>query len=213
MVSDMNDRRYDAYFDPRTGVLLNLSNITDASGLKAFERRAVMARAQEALAFAELCDFPGYEALCEIHRLLFQDVYAWAGKSRSMPIAKGQSVFAAFVGPNQVDRAGRMFVNSMEDLPMLLAGNLAELWGELNYLHPFVEGNGRATQILLNGLAHRHGHDIAWSEMTRAEELNAAIASCVPSRERNVGGYVKLLAKALRPIAERNSNESIFPTK
>lgn len=52
----MNDRRCDAYFDPRTGVLLNLPNIADADGLKAFERRAVMARAQETLVFADVCD-------------------------------------------------------------------------------------------------------------------------------------------------------------
>jgi cell filamentation protein len=79
------DPKY-TYIDFQTGVLKNLQGITDSDVLLFFESSAVTKRLQE------LNENPimikGTVSLLEIHKYLFQDVYAWAGKQRTVDISK-----------------------------------------------------------------------------------------------------------------------------
>ena len=72
------------YTDPKTGVLRNLQDITDSDVLLFVESGAVIKRLQEL--YENPIKIKGIETFFEIHKYLFQDIYAWAGKKRIVEI-------------------------------------------------------------------------------------------------------------------------------
>ncbi|GBR75154.1 putative toxin VbhT [Candidatus Termititenax aidoneus] len=92
-----------------------------------------------------------------IHKYLFQDVYTWAGKVRIVEISKAGKQFlptSAFdTGFAYVDKLiGEYRKIDKKDLPAI-ARKLAEILDNINYLHPFREGNGRVQREFLRVLA------------------------------------------------------------
>ena len=79
------------YYDPKTGLLRNLLDITDADTLMFVESGAVTKRLQEL--YENQIKIKGIENLFEIHRHLFQDIYVWAGKKRIIEISKDGKQF------------------------------------------------------------------------------------------------------------------------
>lgn len=79
------------YTDPKTGLLRNLQNISDPEVLLFVESSAVTKRLQEI--YAKPIKITGVESLFKIHEILFQDMYAWAGKKRSVEIGKDGKQF------------------------------------------------------------------------------------------------------------------------
>ena len=79
------------YTDPGTGVLRNLGDITDEAELRFFESAAVGKRLRELR--HNSMSVKDARSLLAIHRLLFQDVYAWAGKPRTVEISKDGKPF------------------------------------------------------------------------------------------------------------------------
>lgn len=133
------------YTDPKTGVLRNLADIKDSEDLLFFESVAVTKRIQEL--FEKPIKIKGTDSLLMIHRHLFQDVYAWAGKRRKVEISKAGK---QFFPTSHFDHAFR-FIDTLiseyrrisnNDL-MEIAEKLAQILDTVNYLHPFREGNGR----------------------------------------------------------------------
>jgi cell filamentation protein len=116
-----------------------------------------------------------------IHRRLFEGIYTWAGKYRTVEIAKGRTVFApvralkGYADRDILPVFAEKARGSLDAAGFYTA--LAECWGELNFLHPFREGNGRATQIFVAALAPRHGQTINWSLVDRSVEISAAQAA------------------------------------
>ena len=93
----MYDAVEDPYCYPGTTVLKNKLGLRTQEKLDAFEAEISTQRADEPLPTGKLT-YPHYRA---IHRHLFQDVYAWAGKIRTVRIAKGGSMFCF---PESIDR-------------------------------------------------------------------------------------------------------------
>ena len=148
-----------AYTDPQTGVLRNLENINDAHLLVAFESIKVGFRLEELQ--ANPIKIKDSATLLDIHRHLFQDVYAWAGKVRTVEISKGGKPFFfvshfhnAFLAIDALIQAYRKI--DKDDKPRL-AHKLAEILDHINYLHPFREGNGRTQREFLRLLALEKG--------------------------------------------------------
>ncbi|MEU8648908.1 Fic family protein [Streptomyces sp. NPDC048737] len=54
---------------------------------------------------------------------------------------------------------------------------LAELYGDLNVLHPFREGNGRAQKAFLAQLSADAGYDLNWSGMDARRNEDASVKS------------------------------------
>jgi cell filamentation protein len=79
----------DPYCYPGTTVLINRLGLRNQRELDAFESEISLQRSTEALPSGRL-SYAHYRA---IHRHLFQDVYAWAGKVRTVRISKGESTF------------------------------------------------------------------------------------------------------------------------
>jgi len=144
-----------SYIDPKTGILKNLANISDPDALLFFESVVVAKRIQELN--KKPIEIKGIESLFLIHKYLFQDVYAWAGKKRVVEISKeGKQFF-----PTTFFENAFQFINSLildyKKIPINnkreIAEKLAEILDNLNYLHPFREGNGRAQRKFLRLLA------------------------------------------------------------
>ncbi len=75
------------YTDPRSGVMRNIAGIDDERLLVAFESLKVSARLEELR--AKPLKIKNADSLLAIHKQLFQDIYDWAGKIRTVEISKG----------------------------------------------------------------------------------------------------------------------------
>lgn len=147
------------YTDPKTGILRNLADITEPDDLLFFESGAVAKRIQEL--YEKPIKIIGVDSLLSIHRHLFQDVYSWAGKRRKVEISKAGK---QFFPTTHFDNAFRFIDTLISDYRsiskgdnMQIAEKLAEILDNVNYLHPFREGNGRAQREFLRLLALEKG--------------------------------------------------------
>jgi cell filamentation protein len=118
--------------------------------------------------------------LCAIHRHLFQDVYDWAGQLRTVELAKGGNHFqpAPYIGTGMANIHNRLvredFLRGLSIADF--AHQAGTIIGDVNYVHPFREGNGRTQLEYLRQLGRQAGHPIdpqqlepkAWIEASRA---------------------------------------------
>lgn len=171
------NKESDPYQYRGSPVLKNLPDIRDPNILETFEQRTTALRLDEVI--AAVANAPINLATWQmIHRLLFQDVYAWAGEIRTVQLAKGTTVFAI---PEHIEtEAKRIFETFANEELMTLDRmhftlRLAYYFGELNVLHPFREGNGRTQKLLFDEVARRTGYDIDWAKMDVSALLQALI--------------------------------------
>ena len=148
------------YTDPKTGVLRNLAGVTDPDDLLFLESAAVTKRLK-ALESQPIV-IRNSETLLDIHRHIFQDVYEWAGKKRTVEISKGGRQFfpishfdTAF---SYVDKLVEEYRSIDKNDKKKNAQKLAEILDNVNYLHPFREGNGRTQREFLRTLAIEKGY-------------------------------------------------------
>lgn len=147
------------YTDPETGVLRNLANITDEDILRFAESGAVTKRAIEL--YENPIKINNVEDLFAVHKHLFQDIYAWAGKKRNVEISKdGKQFFPASHFENAFKYINSLiseYKNISKFNKQELAYKLAEILDNVNFLHPFREGNGRAQREFMRLLALEKG--------------------------------------------------------
>jgi len=167
----------DPYCYAGTTVLKNIPGIRDQAALDRFETAAVAQRAQE--------DFPDgiFDAqhYCAIHRHLFQDLYRWSGKIRTIRIAKGDSMFCypEFV----IAEMEHLFAwlesrNFLADLSTdEFAGDAAHFLATLNAIHAFREGNGRTQLSFMAFVAAQAGHPLNMTRLDPGDFLTAMIDS------------------------------------
>jgi len=80
-----------SYIDAKTGIIRNLADITEYEVLLFVESGAVTKRTQEL--FENPIKIKDTASLLAVHKHLFQDIYAWAGKKRTVEIRKMESNF------------------------------------------------------------------------------------------------------------------------
>jgi cell filamentation protein len=185
----------DTYCYPGTTVLKNKLELKNQNELDAFETEITAQRASEPLPPGGL----DYERYCAIHRHFFQDVYAWAGKRRTVRISKGGS---AFCYPENIEREmQRLFAELAKQ--NFFAGLKAEAFAkkaahflaELNAIHPFREGNGRTQLSFLTLLADDAGHPLNLEKLDPKAILDATIESFGGSEERLVAVIEGLISR------------------
>jgi len=156
------------YTDPKSGVLRNLADIADPDDLLFFESAAVIKRAHFATKFpaqeleAKPITIKNTATLFDIHRYLFQDVYHWAGQKRTVEISKqGKPFFLTAYFDNGFTYIDELISEYRKIDPgdkHELAEALAVLLDNINYLHPFREGNGRTQREFIRTLALEKGY-------------------------------------------------------
>ena len=181
---------WESYFIPGTKVLKNRLGLDDAEELRILEEKLVFLRITE-LDSAPVEGAFDYAHFKAIHRHLFQDVYDWAGEERNAPtgqfmIKAGHAYYPA--GPEMTKAAEKLFAGLAKDgfLRGLeideLVAKLAELWGELNVVHSFREGNTRTQTVFFDALATAAGYRLnverlASDSRVRAEFIAARFHS------------------------------------
>lgn len=152
------DTQY-SYIDPETGLLRNLQGITDSEVLLFVESGAVTKRLKEL--YENPIRINGIANLFQIHEYLFQDLYSWAGKRRIVEISKdGKQFFLIGNFDNAlifIDSLINEYYQISNDDIKSIAQKLAEILDNINYLHPFREGNGRTQREFLRLLALEKG--------------------------------------------------------
>jgi cell filamentation protein len=167
----------DPYCYPGTTVLINKLGTRDPAELQAFETTMSALRGEEPSPRGQL----GYAHYRAIHRHLFQDVYRWAGRIRTVRISKGDSMFCY---PENIDaQMGKLF-SSLKDAshlhgldPAAFAHSAARFLSDLNAIHPFREGNGRTQLAYLVLLAEAAGHRLDLERLDAAAMFTAMVES------------------------------------
>jgi cell filamentation protein len=168
----------DPYADPATGVLRNKLGLATTAELAAAEREITHAAL---ILLRESPVRPSYDLphLCEIHRRIFGDIYDWAGQVRTVAIAKG----SLFCLPQYIEPAAAEIFGQLgkDDFLRRLArkeflDRLTYYLGEVNAVHPFREGNGRAQRAFFEQLASEAGYTLDWQRLDANRNIATSVA-------------------------------------
>ena len=195
----MNDG--DPYLIPGTNVLRNNFGVTSQAQLDDIERRITSLRVAELRARP----IPGaydFDHLCAFHRHIFQDVYDWAGTVRTTNLAKGRSVFC--LAAHLASSAEAVFSALKDEAPLskdrpTAATRIAHHLAEVNALHPFREGNGRAQRAFFWQFAIEQGWELRWDGVDPDENV-AAFQESMHSGNGRLSRLVETLLAPVLPV-------------
>ena len=150
-------------------MLENKLGITSSPALAEAEERISKKKAVELFESGVLDTLEAgkFASLQTIHRVLFEDIYDFAGKIRTVNLAKGSFRFAPLM---YLDAA----LQNIDKMPQSNYDQIVEKYVEMNIAHPFREGNGRATRIWLDCMLKKEiGMVVDWSRVDKEDYLLA----------------------------------------
>ncbi len=163
-------------------VLQNKMGITDSAELARIEEKmsktkAVALYENNIVTSREIGKFSG---LAKIHAFLFEEIYDFAGKIRTVNIAKGNFRFLPVM---YLEAA----LKSIDDMPQSTYDEIIEKYMEINIAHPFREGNGRSTRIWLDLILKKELRLVVdWSRVDKEDYLLAMERSPIKDIELKV---------------------------
>ena len=160
-------------------ILENKLNITDPAELAREEERISKKRAKEMFdtEYLNTLEAGTFQALKEIHKYLFEEIYEFAGEIRKVNIAKGNFRFTPLA---YIEEA----VKNIEKMPQSTYEEIIEKYVEMNIAHPFREGNGRSTRIWLDLILKKELHLVVdWSKVDKTDYLLAMERSPIKDTE------------------------------
>ena len=184
----------DPYVYAGTSVLRNRLGIREPHELDRIERQLVRERIVEGIPQGNF----DLRHLKAIHFHLFRDLYEWAGQIRTVEISKGESQFQfrQYIETGMSDIHRRLvkagFLRGIKRATF--AVEAAQIVGDVNYVHPFREGNGRTQLQYLKLLATQAGHPLDLTKIDATGWLQA-------SREAHLACYAltaEVIEDALR---------------
>lgn len=176
--------------------LENKLGITDSATLARTEEKLSKEKAVKLFEYGILDNQKAgsFQALAEIHKYLFEDIYDFAGKIRTVNIAKGGFRFAPVMYLESS-------LENIEKMPQSDFDSIVEKYVEMNIAHPFREGNGRSMRIWLDMMFRKElSMAVDWSRIDKEDYLLAMERS--PIRDIEIK---HLLKNAL--TADINSRE------
>ncbi|OOF56777.1 Fic/DOC family protein [Rodentibacter myodis] len=165
-------------FIDENGVLVNKKGIKEQKELDRVERTVSYMRAIE-LENNPIKGKFNLAHLKAIHKHLFGDIYAWAGKIRDGYLQKGGQDFV--MGYRIIPEADKLFTQLKKEQflkntePEKIAERLAYYMGEINAIHPFREGNGRTQRVFIAQLAKEVGYELNFQNVTQEQMIEASI--------------------------------------
>jgi len=170
----------DEYY-PGTSVLVNLEDIRDSEELLERETELQLAAYRQLFGSFDEGVTPDLPYFYHLHSLIFGRLFAWAGRPRTVGISKGGTPFCP---PQNIEGTMRALFEGLER-ELWLSGlgeqaffeRAAFYVCEINAVHPFREGNGRAIRFYLDALSARTRGDLFdWTLTAEDEYLRACIA-------------------------------------
>lgn len=186
------------YCYPDSDVLINKLNIRNFDILYEAEKKLTMLR------ISDLLDEPikgmfDLMHLQSIHKYIFQDIYDWAGKIRTVDIAK-ENMFCKvqFITVQAEDIFAKLkkdnYLRSLESGKFIK--KMAYYFSEINALHSFREGNGRSQREFIRELALSNGYRIDFRKISSEQMLEASKDSFLC----DYGKMYELFSKCLNKI-------------
>ncbi len=166
-------------------MLENKLGITNAIELAKEEEKITKIKAMELFQTKKIDTFEvgTFKGLAQIHKYLFEDIYAFAGKIRKENISKGNFRFASAMYLEEA-------LEKIDNMPQSNFDEIIEKYIEMNIAHPFREGNGRSTRIWLDRILKKEIHQVVdWSKVDKEDYLLAMERSPIKNTE------IKLLLK------------------
>lgn len=198
------------YFWPGTEVLRNRLDIHDAATLERVEHELTAGRRVELeQGRAPVADSYDAKHLRSLHHWLTQDLYDWAGEYRVVEIAKFTSFAKVDQIPSCLDTAADLVhrVSWAELDDDGFAEHAAEVYGWVNYAHPFRDVNGRSARAFMSAVARLAGRYLDYSVVSRAAWVQRASFS-VPDLDQQRPQHewmVPVFAAMSRPRAQRTT--------
>ena len=174
----------------------NKLGLTSPANLAREEERISKKKAVELFENGVLDTLPAgkFSTLQAIHKYLFEDIYDFSGKLRTVNLAKGNFRFV----PLMYSEAA---LANIDKMPQSTFDEIIEKYVEMNIVHPFREGNGRSTRIWLDHILKTEiGKVVDWSKVDKEDYLLAMERSPIKDVE------IKVLLKAAL-TGEINSRE------
>lgn len=162
--------------------LENKSGITDSAELAREEEKISKKKAVWLFESGTLDTLPvgTFSALQSIHKYLFEDIYDFAGKLRTVNIAKSNFRFAPLI---YLEAA----LANIDKMPQSTYDEIIEKYVEMNIAHPFREGNGRSTRIWLDLMLKKGISKVVdWSKVDKEDYLLAMERSPIKDTEIKV---------------------------
>ncbi len=165
------------YYDG-TNCLINKFNIQNEDQLAKIEASITLAKTAELERNPVRASFD-FEHYKQIHKYLFEDLYEWAGKVRSIDISKKGTNFTSSENIETVATACFQRLKNHNYFKNIdfdnFIENIVDFYCSTNMLHPFREGNGRTQRIFIAQLIRYCGYDINFSEIDTDELMVATI--------------------------------------
>ena len=149
--------------------LENKLGLTSSADLAREEERISKKKAMRIFEERLLDSLPAgtFSTLQEIHKLLFEDIYDFAGKLRTVNLSKGNFRFAPLM---YLETA----LENIDKMPQSTFDEIVEKYVEMNVAHPFREGNGRSTRIWLDHILKKEIKKVVdWSKVDKEDYLLA----------------------------------------
>ena len=150
-------------------VLENKLNITDQVELNKAEEKISKIKAKKLFDSGKIekIKVGTFAGLKQIHKYLFEDIYDFSGKLRTVNIAKGNFRFAPVMYLAQS-------LKQIDKMPQSNFDEIVEKYVEMNVAHPFREGNGRSTRIWLDLIFKKELKKVVdWNKIDKADYLSA----------------------------------------
>ena len=149
--------------------LENKLGITDSAELARTEEKISKQKALQLFELNLLDTFEvgTFKRLPQIHKYLFEDIYAFAGQIRKVNIAKGNFRFVPLMYLGAA-------LKNIDAMPQNTFDEIIEKYVEMNIAHPFREGNGRSTRIWLDAILKKEiKRVIDWNKVDKEDYLLA----------------------------------------
>ncbi len=161
-----------------TACLINKFGIQDDKQLSLIEGQITFAKGSELERnpVKGNFDFEHYKA---IHKYLFDEIYEWAGKIRTVDMSKKGTNFAK---ANEIEKLANACFARLKSENYFkgqefdeFINNIVDFYCVTNMLHPFREGNGRTQRIFISQLIRYAGYDIDFSSINTDDLMSATI--------------------------------------
>lgn len=178
-------------FDPfkdfaTAGYLRNFDGEKNLDIVKVAEHELFRAKLPEAVGYLGGLQSIAYPDFLQVHRILFQGFYPWAGLARATTapesaIHKGQTLFAHPIDAELAVNEGLRLGNDAKKM----RARPGEVMGLFAYGHPFLDGNGRTMLLVHAELCQRAGFSILWQH-THKNDYLLALANEIASPGKGI---------------------------
>ena len=202
----------DKYVYPGTTVLINKFNCRDPEKLKEIEALSTGGN----LAYLQMHPIKGnfdFDHLKHIHHFIFQDLFEWAGKIRTIDIGKNNLFCRAQFIESYAESVFADFLSScyeLRDDKARFVEVFSEHYADMNALHPFREGNGRAQREFARELCLECGYVF---DLTRTTHEEMFLASIQSFNSGDNAGFIKFFNGNIIPMDEYKDYQAKLTTE